>query len=171
MLGPFVINDIMMDPVERSLFYSLSDARILTNLPETTYFNGALPTNWLQEFFIAWVYSFGVETRFELVEQFRFGRMLTHMTTGPIQRASDAINDRICDAGVYASTVWEDQPFVDHGLAVTDMTGSTYGGFCNGHRNYLTEMEEHLFCVGVSERPPFRSIPAWRWEQDEARAG
>lgn len=164
-LGPFVINDSMMGQVDRILFYTLSDARILTNLPEPSYYNGAAPTNWLQELFMGLAYAFTVETRFELFEQFRFRRMLTHMTTAAIQRASDAIDDHIFDPGAYASTVWEDHPFVDHSVAFTPMTGSTYGGFCNGHRNYLMEMEDYLFSVSDAERTPFRRIPAWRSEQ------
>ena len=110
-------------------------------------------------------YNFGIGQRAELYELFRFRRMLTKMCPRARSRAANIINTHIYDTGEYTATVWEDHPFVDHSVGVTPKTASTWGGFMNGHRNYLMEMETYLEDADDTDRTPFRRTPAWRSEQ------
>lgn len=165
-LGPFVITDSMMNQVNRILLFPLLDTRTLTRLPLPAYFNGAAPANALQELFIGLAYEFSVGQREPLYDLFTFRRSLVGMVASAKQRASDAIDAHIYDAGVFTATIWQDHPFVDHSIDVTPMiAGVTYGGLLNGHRHYLAEMESHLNTLSDSQRTPFRRIPAWRSEQ------
>ena len=164
-LGPFVINNAMMNQVSRILLFPLLDARTLEALPAPLYWDGAPTANWLQDLLKGVAYEFAIGQRTELFGLFKFRRGLNAMTAVARQRASDAIDAHIYDPGEFAATVWEDHPFVDHGVAVTPLVaGVTWGGFFNGHRNFLQAMEDHLFTLPNAERTPFRRIPAWRSE-------
>ncbi len=165
-LGPFVITNPMMNQVSRILLFPLLDARTLAAVPEPLTFNGAAPANWVQELFMGMAYQFAVGQRTELYSLFTFRRMLIGMNAAARQRASDAIDAHVYDAGEFAATVWEDHPFVDHTVAITPyVAGVTWGGFLNGHKKYLEAMEDHLFTLPDSERTPFRRTPAWNSDQ------
>jgi hypothetical protein len=161
-LGPFVITDTMATQMGRTVAFFLLDTQILSRLPEPHYYNGALPTNVVQEFFMGLAYAFAVDQNQDLYEYFAWRRDLVDMSSSAQSRAATAINDHIYDAGEYAATVWEDHTgvLIDHGIGYEPRSGH-FGGFWNGHRHYLAGMEAYFASLSDSERTPFRRLPAY----------
>jgi hypothetical protein len=166
-LGPLVITDGMMGQVDRILLFVFLDAVTLNELPEPAFINGSPPSNFLQELLMGLAYNFAIGQRAELYDLFHFRRLLPHMTNAAIDRAADAVDDAQYDANIKGggsgTWFWEDHDSatIIHHMAISPETGSAWGGFFNGHRNYMLAMENYFVAHGASMRTPFRRIPAW----------
>lgn len=166
-LGPLVINDAKMSQVDRILLFVFLDAETLTRVPEPALYNGAAPTNGLQEFFMGLAYQFAIGQRAEMYDLFHFRRLLVDMTSSGQGRAFDAVDDVQYDSSVKGGGTgtwfWEDHTSttIAHAVAIAAESPTVWGGFFDGHRRYLEEMENRFTAHGSALRTPFRRIPAW----------
>ncbi|MEO7736404.1 MAG: hypothetical protein ABIY55_35930, partial [Kofleriaceae bacterium] len=162
-LGPFVITDAMVGGsagMADTITFTLLDAQLLIQLPYPAFYNGALPTTVAQSDALARVHETLVADNAYLFTFFQFRRAIAAMTSSERQVASDNI-DLVKDlpGPIHAGdTLWEEHHHVDHSVAVGPAAvGVGFGGFWNGHRNLLLEIERHL-----RERPtvtPFGRVP------------
>ena len=162
-LGPFVITNSMRDNMQELTTFTLLDAELLTRLPLPSRLDGVRTTNALQEFLAAWAHEIVIGQYSQLYTYFRFRRALGDMTPAERERAADAIDQHLNEPGpIHGDAFYSEHHHVDHSVAVAPaVPGSVYGGFFNGHRNFLADLEADLREEPASNRTPFRRVPAW----------
>lgn len=163
-LGPFVITNSMVggaSGVSDTISFTLLDAELLKRLPPPIFLNGVTPATPNQEATLATAYD-DLITEYEyLYTFFTFRRMLGGLSGTQRADASAAIDEHIYELGpVHGDLFWEEHHHVDHGAAVASTFGGTeFGGFFNGHRNYLADLERDF--EAQSRVIAFRRVPAW----------
>lgn len=161
--GPFVITPAMVGAggMGDTIAFTLLDAQVLSRLPYPSYYNGALLASAGQEALLATAYDDLVEDNAYLYSFFTFRLDLATMSAADRQAASDSIDLVKEEPGpVHGDPLWDEHHHVVHGLAVdAAQTGVGWGGFWNGHRNLLLEIEKHL--RGEAIVPGFGRIPSW----------
>lgn len=163
-LGPFVITSAMVggaSGMAQTVTFTLMDAQILSRLPAPIHYNGAAPTTVAQEDIIAAAYDDLVDANEYLYTFFTFRRMLGALTSAEKTTVEEAITEHLYELGpMHGDPFWEEHHHVDHGIAVAPaVAGSSFGGFFNGHRNYLADLERD-FAEGT-RLIAFRRVPAW----------
>lgn len=163
-LGPFVITSSMVggaNGMADTIAFTLLDAQILTRLPDPKLYNGALPASAGQEAVLASAYDDLVEDNAYLYEFFTFHRELGALSATERQVAFDAIDVAKDEPGpIHSDPLWEEHHHVDHAVAVAPAeVGVEFGGFWNGHRNMLSELERHL--REQDDVPAFGRLPIW----------
>jgi len=162
--GPFVITSGMVggaSGMSDTITFTLLDAQILTRLPYPVFYNGALPTSAGQDAAIASTYGDLIDANAYLHAFFTFRLALEAMTPTDRQAASDSI-DLVKDSvgPIHGGVLWEEHHHVDHSVDVGPAAvGVGFGGFWNGHRNLLAEIERHL--REQPTVPAFGRVPAW----------
>jgi hypothetical protein len=162
-LGPFVITNSMRDNMQELTTFTLLDAELLTRLPLPSRLNGVRVTNGLQEFLAAWAHETVIGQYSQLYTYFKFRRALGDLLPIERERAAGAIDQHLNEPGpIHGDPYSEEHHHVSHWSAVASaVPGSSYGGFFNGHRNYLAGLEADLRDEPASTRTPFRRVPAW----------
>ena len=162
-LGPFVITPAMVGAggMADTIAFTLLDTQVLSRLPYPAYYNGALPGSLGQESLLATAYDDLVEDNEYLYSFFKFRLSLATMTPTERQDTSDAIDLVKDETGpIHGDPLWEEHHHVVHSLAVdTAQVGVGFGGFWNGHRNMLNEIEGHLREQPIV--PGFGRVPTW----------
>lgn len=163
-MGPFVIKSSMVggaSGMADTIVFTLLDAQILARLPSPKLFNGALPASPVQTSLLGAAYDSLVGDNAYLYSFFTFHRELGALTSSERQVAFDAIDIAKDEPGpIHADPLWEEHHHVDHQAAVATATpGVQFGGFFNGHRNMLRELEGHL--REQSDVPAFGRVPIW----------
>lgn len=162
-LGPFVVAPGMVggaNGMADTIAFTLLDAQILTQLPPPVYFNGATP-NGVQQGLVDDAYDDLVDANDYLYSFFTFRLALGTMSSADRQATSDSIDIVIDDPGpIHGDPLSDEHHHVDHGVAVAPAAvGGEFGGFFNGHRNLLREVEVRL--RGEPTVPGFGRVPAW----------
>lgn len=162
--GPFVITSAMVgggSGMSDTIVFTLLDAKVLTWLPYPAFYDGVLPASVGQQAVIASAYGDLIDDNAYLHSFFKFRIALEAMTATERQAASDSI-DLVKDSTgpIHGDLLWEEHHHVDHAVAVGPAaTGVGFGGFWNGHRNHLREIEGHLQAQPTV--PAFGRVPAW----------
>jgi hypothetical protein len=164
-LGPFVITNGMLGSGNRIMevaTFTLLDADMLARLPVPTRYNGA-PASAGQLLFATLAYGVTIDQYSNLFSYFKFRRQLGGLNATERQRAADAIAQHLYEPGpLHGGAFYSEHHHVDHGQAVGPLTAPHgYGGFFNGHRNFLADLEADIRAEPDSNRTPFRRIPAW----------
>lgn len=163
-LGPFVITNSMVggaSGVAETITFTLMDANILGRLPPPVFLNGVAPVGAIQQATLTGAYD-DLITEYEyLYSFFTFRRMLGGLNSTQRADAADAIDEHIYELGpIHGDLFWEEHHHIDHNFAVASTAGGTeFGGFFNGHRNYLADLERDL--RDQSRVIAFRRVPAW----------
>lgn len=163
-LGPFVITNSMVggaSGVAETITFTLMDANILGRLPPPVFLDGLAPVTLGQEATLTNAYD-DLITEYEyLYTFFTFRRMLGGLNSTQRADAADAIDEHLYELGpIHGDLFWEEHHHIDHGAAVASTFGGTeFGGFFNGHRNYLADLERDF--EEQSRVIAFRRVPAW----------
>lgn len=164
-LGPFVITNGMLGSGNRIMnatTFTLLDADMLARLAVPTRYNGA-PANPGQLFLAALAHGVAIGNYSNLFSYFKFRRMLGALNSTERQRAADAIDQHLFEPGpIHGDPFFTEHHHVYHQAAVRSLAPPyDYGGFFNGHRNFLANLEADIRAEPDSTRTPFRRVPAW----------
>jgi hypothetical protein len=164
-LGPFVIGNQMIggaNGMAETVTFTLLDAEILARLPAPIHYNGAPPANAIQTNIMNAAYDSLVAEYEYFFTFFTFRRLLGAMTAAEREDLADAFDNLLADPGpIHGDPYYEEHHHVNHGVIVgpAGVAPFDYGGFFNGHRNFMGILETGL--EGESQLIPFRRIPAW----------